>query len=704
MTPRLRHYLVACALCIITLIAYVNSFQSGFVFDNNFLVLGDSRIHQATRANLALILNHSYWWPYAESGLYRPLTTLSYLFNYAILGNAAHPAGYHWINLLLHAGNVLLVFALAQRLVAEAPDHWRRRTETFILDKLTSTAIDRVKGTSQSDFWPSFAIAAVWAVHPVLTESVTNIVGRADLLAGMTTLGGLLIYLRSTETTGWRRLAWLAGLAAVTGLGVFSKESAVALPAVIALYELTWWNRQRLRGFFLACIAMSPALLAMWWIRSRVLAAPAVFPFVDNPIAGAGFWTGRLTAVKVMAKYLELLVWPAHLSADYSYRQIPLADASRPADWIAWIVVAAVAVGVAFLYRRSKVAFFAAGFAFVSILPTANLVIPVGTIMAERFLYLPAIGFAMCLTLALYSLGRRVGVGVLTPVGMLASPVLCCLIVMGFTARTWARNADWVDDLTLWSAAAQTSPLSFKTHTALAKILLRAKDPDGDRIFKEDETGLALLDSLPDNLNDALLYYDVGGQYVLIGDSLRRIYPDGKVRTPPESISKYERARKVLLRSLSILRAQHKDPDAYTYLMLSQIDYRLGKNDDSLHSAREAQDVQPMVSAVYQRIHEVLITAGRREEAMTALMEGMLLTSDPALEKSLVVDYAANPVESKCTVARSQGVFQIDFSCPAVRKQVCSVSGEAIRLTTKARGQDAAAHMKSDLAAKYGCS
>ena len=183
---------------------------------------------------------------------------------------------------------------------------------------------------------------------------------------------------------------------------------------------------------------------------------------MDNPIAGAGFWTGRLTAVEVMAKYLGRLVWPAHLSTDYSYRQIPLADGRRLTDWIAWIIVAAVTVGVACLYRRNKAAFFAAGFAFVTILPTANLVIPVGTIMAERFLYLPAIGFAMCLTLALYSLGRLVGVEGPTPVGALATPVLCCLIVIGFTARTWARNADWLDDLTLWSAAAPNLAAQFQ--------------------------------------------------------------------------------------------------------------------------------------------------------------------------------------------------------------------------------------------------
>src|SRR5580658_7717980 len=110
-------WLSVAALCAIILLAWSNSFQCGFVFDNRFLLLVDTRVHQATRENLALILNHTWFWPEMEGGLYRPVTTLSWLFNYAILRNADHPAGYHWITLLLHPGNVLLVFALARRLV-----------------------------------------------------------------------------------------------------------------------------------------------------------------------------------------------------------------------------------------------------------------------------------------------------------------------------------------------------------------------------------------------------------------------------------------------------------------------------------------------------------------------------------------------------------------------------------------------------------
>src|SRR5215471_9094715 len=107
-----RHFAAAAGLSLLILVTYSNSFHAGFAWDNQYLILQDPRIRAATPENIGQIFEHTYWWPTGEAGLYRPLTTLSYLFNYAILGNGSHPAGYHWINFVLHLGNVLLVFAL----------------------------------------------------------------------------------------------------------------------------------------------------------------------------------------------------------------------------------------------------------------------------------------------------------------------------------------------------------------------------------------------------------------------------------------------------------------------------------------------------------------------------------------------------------------------------------------------------------------
>ena len=443
------------------MLAFSNSFQAGFVLDNKGLLL-DPRIREFTPENFALILKHTYWWPTGEAGLYRPFTTLSYLFNYAVLGDGVQPAGYHSINLVLHLGNVLLAYALALRLVRK--------------------------------FWPSVFIAALWAVHPVLTESVTNIVGRADLLAAMAVLSGFLIYLKSAEATGLARVVWLAGLAIVTTIGVFSKESAVAILPLIALYELVW-RKERRQHQVLAygCIATLLPIAAMLYQRSAVLAAspPAEFPFTDNPIAGADWWTGRLTAIKVIARYLWLTIWPVKQSVDYSYNQIPLAHGTAE-DWLAYAIVLAVAIVVVLLYRWNRTCFFLACFSFVNFVPASNLFFPIGTIMADRLLYLPSLGLLGCLVLAIYACAQ-------TPKMKIVPPVVLGLITAGFAVRTWLRNADWKTDLTIATADVRVSPNSFKLHRLLASSLFES-DPahsNIDQVLAEQEKSVALLDSLP---------------------------------------------------------------------------------------------------------------------------------------------------------------------------------------------------------------
>src|SRR3954468_1143416 len=99
-TLRLQVFAVV-GLCTLTLAAFSSSFFAGFALDNQVLLLGDPRIREATADNIGQILQHTYWWPNGEAGLYRPLTTLTYLFNYAILGNGANATGYHWINFAL---------------------------------------------------------------------------------------------------------------------------------------------------------------------------------------------------------------------------------------------------------------------------------------------------------------------------------------------------------------------------------------------------------------------------------------------------------------------------------------------------------------------------------------------------------------------------------------------------------------------------
>ena len=88
-------------LCLLVLVVFANCFGLGFALDAIGLIKGDPRVHAVTAQNLALIFQNDYWWPSSVDTLYRPFTTLSFLFNYAVLGNAENAAGYHVLNVLL---------------------------------------------------------------------------------------------------------------------------------------------------------------------------------------------------------------------------------------------------------------------------------------------------------------------------------------------------------------------------------------------------------------------------------------------------------------------------------------------------------------------------------------------------------------------------------------------------------------------------
>lgn len=682
----IKHVLAGAALCLVTLLAYSNSFHDGFVIDSHSLILNDTRIRDASADNVGLIFEHSYFWPTSEVGLYRPATTLSYLFNYAVLGNGETPAGYHWINHILHSFNVLLLYALALRLLRK--------------------------------FWPAVFIAALWAVHPVLTESVTNIIGRSDLLAGIAVLGGLLLYLKSAEAAGWRVYAWLCALMAVTTVGVFSKESAVAILGVIVLYEIAFWSgRERLRGLYLGCAAVAIPIAVLLIQRARVLAAspPAQFSFVDNPLQGASFFKARMTAIAVGAKYLWLLVWPAKLSADYSYSQIPIASGTL-LDWVAWISVAAVFVVVAIQFRANRLYFFFGMFAFLTFAPVANILFFTGTIMAERFLYLPSVGFAACAVMVLYAFSERTKVRLLAPIAL-------GLIVIALGIRTWERNIDWKDDVTLASASVQTSPNSFKSHWGLS-LALAAADPTHANIaqvIEQSDQSLAILDFLPDSLNISSVYATAGGNYRIKGDALVQRAPDGRTVVTPASTQAYEKSLQILTRGAAIDRVNDEiyrqrkrergvpaDKIApagvpLVYSNLAATELKLGKYQEAYDTAVYARKLDPDIADSYMQMAQALAPQNRKDEAALALVEGVLVSGSQNLLPPLAVLYKYGVDPEGCGMKQTAGGAMLNNQCATVHKEICEASAELVRLYKESLRTDAAATMRTRTVEQFGC-
>ena len=681
-----KHVYVAAALFVVILGAYSNSFRSGFPLDNDPLILQDPRVHAVTLENVSLILGHSAWWMPPEKGLYRPLTTLTYLFNYAVLGNAEQPAGYHYVNLLIHFANVLLCYGLA----------------LVVLRK----------------FWPSIFIAAIWAVHPVLTESVTNIIGRADLLAAFGVLSGLWMYVKSRESSGARRIAWLIGLMIASAIGIFSKESAISILGLIFLWEIAWWKgRSQLRNLAYGIAAAGLPIVAFLIQRSIVLARSTVpvFPYVDNPMLGAGFFTARLTAIKVLAKYLWLLVWPAKLSWNYYFSQIPLARGAL-SDWIAWVVMAVVVVGVWIAFRRNRAVFFFAAFAFIALIPVSNLLTLIGSIMADRFLYLPAIGFSACVVIGAYALGEQFKVRLL-------APILLAALIVALGIRTWSRNRDWQDNSTLLEAGVRDTPESFASHFGLATHLHQS-DPTHsnlDRVIAEAEKSLTILDPLPDSQNFEDAYANAGTYYQLKGDLLARSAASGNQAASAESAKAYQRALQILLRGAAIgdsydqqIRAREMargKPDSeiahvgskslYPELALTCL--RLGDAQKSYDAIQRALLVDPQQPRTFVVLAQILLTEKRTDEAAVAFVESYMSSGDREILRPLAELYRNGLDPKGCAISQDAGGFSLNTFCEPVHNHICRAKAELIRVYTRANRGDLIEDLKSRTATDTSC-
>jgi hypothetical protein len=520
--------------------------------------------------HLQTIFSKNYWFPTWESDLYRPVTTLSYWLNYGInhrshpavlwvrqwttarangmidqfnfLIDCAHrwfnlpldyqlahydppraeltsaqdglePAGFHFVNLLLHWANALMVFVLARRILASS--------------------------------WAGLWVSAVFAVHPLGTESVTNIVGRADLLATLAILLGLQLHLRACAASGLRRAGYLTLLTVVSLVGMFCKESAVVVVGVMGLYDISAPRAQPgqsqlaairehfARGAWLSYVFVVPCVIALFFVRLWFFHDSPVFDqiFADNPTVHANFWHSRMTAVGVLGGYLRLCLWPATLSCDYSYNQVPLfGNTFHGFDrscWVSLMILGAMLALSLWAWRRKRPLFFFLALFAGTILPVANVLMLIGTIMAERVMYLPMLGIIGAVAVVVPILLHKTGLPAVWRAGLLAAAGV--VVVVGMSVRTFYRNVDWVDDMHLWTSAVKACPNSYKVYQALATAIYqtdRQSLPVIDSAIAVARQGLTVLDHprLPPLDVPGLTYRNLGVYYMSRADALTLQY------------------------------------------------------------------------------------------------------------------------------------------------------------------------------------
>lgn len=439
---------VALALAVLVGIAFAGSIANGHVYDDIAVIRDNPRLAETWDLKLwftARNLSDAD----GDNGLYRPLAMWSYALDQRLFG--AGPFGVHLVNVLLNA------------LVAAA-----------------SYAMVRQLGSGRR---LAFVASLLYGLHPVHTEVVANGVGRAELGAALCAfLAGALHWAwlsprragapsesaplsraerrrqaRGAEGGETREAAprgrgLLVGALFLYFAALCFKESASTLPGL--LFLLDWLVRERgaFRPVFLrlgAYLAYAAPLALFLALRHSAVGGMQVA--LQDVMAGASALDRVLYAIETMAKYLGQLCVPATLCADYSdYTDLVRRSFADTGVLVAIGVFVALALALWQAKRRSAwLVLGGAAWFVLAMLPTSNLLFPIGTVRADRLLFLPSFGFALVGACGLeLALARSRALGW----------TLVALLAVAYGWRTHLRNLDWRSQESLWAATVQQNP------------------------------------------------------------------------------------------------------------------------------------------------------------------------------------------------------------------------------------------------------
>jgi tetratricopeptide (TPR) repeat protein len=581
--------------------AYANTLHAPFIFDDFFTIVNNPSVRRLWPLSDVTAATFPALWG-------RPLLGLSLKINYALGGY--NVVGYHLFNLLVHLLNAMLAFGILRR----------------TLGKFPNANVDREETT-----WLALAVAALWMVHPLATESVTYVTQRTELLMGLFLLSTLYCFIRGTESP--HRTIWF-GLAVITcTLGMGAKEVMVVTPLLVFVYDYVF-GASSLRATFRSYVALYTGLAASWIALVALQLTTNLQWKSGLDVSPTSCWDYLAMQCGVLAHYLRLAVWPSGLVLDYSdWPQTIRFSRLLPR---ALLLVLLLVASLWAIRQRRWWGFWGAWF-FLLLAPSSSL-LPLPTEpAAERRMYLPLLAI-MAVTLgAGWRASHRIWMRFGWPdrARLWLETAIALTLALAFGVTTFQRNAQYRTAKSIWADVVAKRPHNARAQTCLALALVEEGKPA--------EAIPHYLIALRLDPNEPIIRNDYATALLAIGqvdeaiaqyqETLRRA-PDYAPARKTLGLIANHRFRAELEFSQAALAAHPADPAAQ--VSFAQLLADMGRRDDAIIHYQQALRLDPSNASAHYNLANLLAEYGRDDEALSHYTAAARLApNDPHIQINL---------------------------------------------------------------------